>query len=572
MGAALLIALLVFVRVAWLDSDAYARLSWSSALLTDEGFYLHNARNVVLFHHFRTDDFNNALIMPLLHGLQVMVFTLCGVGVVQARSISVVCSLLTLLVFFHALRRAFSPRVAWIGLLLLGLDPVFTLYNRLALMDTPACLPLVCAFYAWVRAGEEKKKRRKEEKETGKRERGWLVVCGACLGLAYTVRGLAAVVVPVPFVLLLVPVLQRHIRHRSKGRPDHKKSGLVTGVFNTRLSGVPPSVVGTPMPVNSLLPLLTGLALVMVVYLLTWYLPHHQELAAVNAYYLHHQLIPRSGHILLTNIQTALMSWYRGVVPFLLKHSPVLFLLGGAEILQTLRKQQKQSGQKQQTETQSSAYYLAGWFLLLLLFVSTVDYAPSRYYVLFYPALAALAALRLERMLCRAEQEDRRLWLKGIALIVAAWVGLNTYWYTDWVTHRTYRQRDADRWLAAHLPPNSVLFGAVAPGLCMNNRFRCVSVIQDLCNDNAPLERFAGSPRYILIIDRDEDIKSNTSGDSLSAAQSMRADRWKERWWMQHYPDLVRPEKRLYAFPSMLRAFFTIGVYPVPQNIVLRNP
>ena len=360
-GAALLIVLLVFVRAAWLDSDAYARLSWSSALLTDEGFYLHNARNLVLFHHFRTDDFNNALIMPLLHFLQVAVFTVFGVGAVQARSISVVGSLLTLLVFFHALRRAFSPRVAWTGLLLLGLDPVFTLYNRLALMDTPACLPLVCAFYAWVRSQE------KPDRAGTK----WLLVCGACLGLAYTVRGLAAVIVPVPLVLLLLPVL-RQWRER-KQSPNF----------------------------SSLLTFLAGLAVVLGVYFFAWYLPHHQELAAVNAYYLHHQLIPRNSHVLLTNIQTALVSWHRGVVPFLLKHSPVLFLLGGAEIAANFVATANTSEQEQRIETQNSAYYLAGWFLILLIFVSTVDYAPSRYYVLFYPALAALAALQLESMLCR---------------------------------------------------------------------------------------------------------------------------------------------------------------------------
>src|SRR5579864_875719 len=69
-----LLVLAVVLRLIYLDSDAYARLSWSSALLTDEGFYLHNARNLLLFGHLRTDGFNNCLIMPLLHLLQVGVF------------------------------------------------------------------------------------------------------------------------------------------------------------------------------------------------------------------------------------------------------------------------------------------------------------------------------------------------------------------------------------------------------------------------------------------------------------------------------------------------------------------
>jgi 4-amino-4-deoxy-L-arabinose transferase-like glycosyltransferase len=536
-----LIVMLVLLRVVCLDSDAYARLSWSSALLTDEGFYLHNARNLILFGHQRTDDFNNALIMPLLHFLQVVVFRVAGVGVVQARSLSVVTSLLTLLVFFCAMRRAFSPRTAWLSLLLLGLDPVFTLYNRLALMDTPACLPLVCGFYAWVRARER----------PGPAGTKWLMGCGLCLGLAYTVRGLAAVVVPVPLLLLLLPALRQWQQRRQSGQelpPDFQP---------------PDKAASREFSLSSCLALLVGLALVLGVYLLLWYLPHHEEIARVNAYYLHHQLLPRNIHTLLANLQAALMDRHRGVVSFLMTHSPILFLLGCIRILQNLHLQK----QEQQNSANDHANYLSGWFLIMLLFVSTVDYAPSRYYVLFYPALAGLAALSLDALLRRAAQGGRRTPAGAVALIVAAWVGMNAYWYADWITHLTYRQRDADHWLAAHLPANSVLLGAVAPGLCLNNRLRCVPVIEDLCNDNAPVEKFADSPCYILILDGDYDGKGNPP----SAAQLSRAERWKERWWMRHYPDLVRPEARLHAFPAMLRPFFTIGVYPVPHHLVNRS-
>ena len=101
--------LMVLLRMAHLDSDAYARLSWSSALLTDEGFYIHNARNLVLFGQTRTDEFNNALIMPLLHCVQVAVFHPCAAWeLIQARLISVASGLLSLLVFFAAMRRAFG--------------------------------------------------------------------------------------------------------------------------------------------------------------------------------------------------------------------------------------------------------------------------------------------------------------------------------------------------------------------------------------------------------------------------------------------------------------------------------
>ena len=131
--------------------------------------------------------------MPLLDAVQTGVFHLFGVSVVSARAISVVLGLLTLPIFFDALRRAFGLRPAVLGLLLLGLDHVSLLYSRLALMDTPAAFVLVCAFWLWVKSGEG---------EQGRRARIWLVLCGVVLGVCYAVRGLGALVIPVPMLLL----------------------------------------------------------------------------------------------------------------------------------------------------------------------------------------------------------------------------------------------------------------------------------------------------------------------------------------------------------------------------------
>ena len=142
---------MVLLRTLHLDSDAYPRLSWSSALLTDEGFYLHNARNLLLFGHLRTDGFNNRLIMPLLHLMQVGLFRLIGMSLLNARLLSVGCSLLTLWLFHAALHRGFGGRVARMGVLFLGLDHANLLYNRLALMDTPATLFLVGGLWAFTK-------------------------------------------------------------------------------------------------------------------------------------------------------------------------------------------------------------------------------------------------------------------------------------------------------------------------------------------------------------------------------------------------------------------------------------
>src|SRR5689334_6826525 len=123
-GIALALVLMILLRGVYLDSDAYAHLTWSSELVTDEGFYCHDARDLILFgsSNLPGDNFHNALIMPLLHGLQVLVFRCLGFGLISSRLISVVLSLLTLAIYFFACRRAFGLRTGLISTLLLGLD------------------------------------------------------------------------------------------------------------------------------------------------------------------------------------------------------------------------------------------------------------------------------------------------------------------------------------------------------------------------------------------------------------------------------------------------------------------
>lgn len=525
LGLSLFVLLVVGLRVIALDADAYPRLSWSSALLTDEGFYVHNARNLVLFGTQRTDDFNNALIMPTLHFVQIGVFRLFGVGAIQARSISVVCSLLTLLLFWSALCRAFGARTAWLGTLFLGLDHVNLLYNRLALMDTPAALGMVAAFWAFVRATqtppsshvigernphaiEERTRECAGEGKSSATKVGWLGLCGVLLVVAYATRGLSALLLPVPFV-----ALWGSGRARSE-RVWLGKSCLALGV---------------------------GIMVTLGLYLGSWYLPHRAELQRVNRYYLFNQLVPRNARELGKNVTAAFVNVPRGQFPYLVKHSPVPFGLAvffGAWWLRT--------GRKRTEEAASPAI----WFLLLWLFLAVsifclIDYAPSRYYVLYYPAMSALGAIGWGGLtpgfaLFREKWQTSQVLAFGLMLL---WGSINLGWTADWLTHLTYRQKAADRWLAENLPENSVLLGAVAPGLCLNNRFRVVNLIEKLCNDDHPVERFAPSPRYIVMIDNRN---------------------WTERWWVTHYPEIVRPENRVHIFPGLLRSFFLVSVYRVP--------
>ena len=565
-AALLLIMMMVGLRCVALDSDAYPRLSWSSALLTDEGFYLHNARNRILFGHAQTDQFNNALIMPVLDAVQTGVFHLFGVGAVSARAISVVLGLLTLPVFCDALRRAFGLRTAGFGLLLLGLDHVSLLYSRLALMDTPAAFVLVCAFWLWVRSGEG------QEAGSG-RKRIWLALCGLVLGVCYSVRGLGALVYPVP-ILLLGGDLWRAWRGRERG-----ENSAGAGEGRAALLG--------------LLSLVGGLIVALGVYGAVWYLPHRAELTRVNHYYLFDQLMPHSLNAVRQNVTRTLFGYERGCSSYLLHHAPVQFVLA---LMGLASWSIRGGGVDMQNAPRRNAVYLGWWLLIAWTVFGIVRYAPPRYYVIFYPALTGIAALVLSDAaavvrtvlnhrtartllggfltyhLCEAGlqhasgtaeavlygvtalvgiglfcvQPGRLLGLHADFLrptmVLAVWAAVNALWLGDWLTHLRYTQRDADRWLAANLPANSVLIGDAAPGLCLNSRFVAVSVIPGLCNDRRPLETFAASARYVVILDG----QRNTD------------------WWRSRYPDVIRSERLKRTFPRLIN--FEVTVYEVPTE------
>lgn len=470
------------LRLVALDSDAYPRLSWSSGLLTDEGFYIHNARSRVLYGVERTDDFHNALLMPLLHAVQVGVFRAFGVGAVPARMISVVASLLAVGLFYGALRRAFGPRVAGVGALFLGLDHVYLLYNRMALMDTPASLLLIAAFSAFVCGF-----RRTPSGPEAVSSSSAFFLCGLLLCAAYATRTLTLFALPIPLYVLW------------------------------RLRAW-----------RALLMASLGMGAGLLVYGMCCYWPNRVEIERMGRYYLHAQLLPHSLTDLRNNLGTALFGLRPGLFPYLLGHSPVLV---GLAIWFCLR-------EGRDPERRACVTFLHVWLGLPLVLLAMASYAPSRYYVLFYPALAALAALGWERVACAGAAGTRPL--RAGRILLGTWAVINTLWIADWLGHLRYTQRDADRWLATVLPAGSVVLGDAAPGLCMNNRLHAVPVLPGLCNDTAPVERFA--PRALVILNGAKNVA----------------------WWRERYPEILTPANRIRLFPSLVR--FEVAVYRVPEQ------
>lgn len=535
-------ALAVWARVVSLDADPDFRLCWSSGLLTDEGFYTHNARNVALLGHARTNEFNNMVLSPLVHAAQAVVFRVFGVGYPQARAVSVVCSLLTLIVLFAALRRAFGERVAWLGTLVLAWEHAYLMYNRMALLETPATLFLVLAFYAWVRRGEGL---------------AWSALAGALTVLACSVKSLCGFFIP-------VPLLASWWSGRRHGRDTRWEiAATVAGMLSAGL-------------------LYAGI----------WLLPHWREYRHMSDFYLTYQIMPRSVVEAFADVRRAVLNHQYGLMGYLFAHAPLtIFLALTTTLLAVFRPEERRKGN-------GSVEFLLAWMWLGIVLVAFIRYAPSRYYVPIYPAVAALAALSIVRLpdILQAVWRPNNWWahllrslMLGYALyflllfvlrapfswgvvylallmafplsMVLQWVGhrlfagrqlsltwaptavliviavWNAWYFAGWYRNRQYSLKHFAQKLERVLPERAVIAGNCAPGVCLDAPVSAMLVIPGLANYPAPIERYGVT--HVVVLDG---LKS-------------------EWWWRKDYPDLLRQRNqvmRQWVGP------YGISVYRVP--------
>lgn len=487
----LLLACLV-VRLAGLGADPPPWLSWSTGIYTDEGFYTLDARHQALFGTLAPGDFHDRLLSPLLSLLQQGAFALCGAGLMQARLLSVLFGLLTVGVFWLGLRRAWGARAADFGALFLGLAPPFALYNRLALQETPTVFWLVLAFTLWA---------------YGARRPALYAVAGLCVAVGIVFKGLALLAVP---ALLIA----------GEPTPPQAASPPETGgegVLEKMASLTPSSSRFGRTPSEAGRWVLSGLFLGLALYAAIWYLPHHAGLARMATFYRVHQMQPHSWSGLGLNVRRAFIGGERGVFPYLLALLPVPCALAGW-------------GLWKRAEWDGASRFFALWLACGLLFCLLSSYAPSRYYVLFLPALAGLAA----RGLSQTRRPIQSLAVAAFLLTSAAWYG------AAWAG-RSYARRDAGLELARLLPPGSIVIGEFAPALCLDTPFAAAPVQPGLSNDDRPVERLRAT--HVAVT---------------------RAVVWQD-WWRTRYPEVIQPSHRVATFDLGGARHYRVDVYAVKE-------
>jgi 4-amino-4-deoxy-L-arabinose transferase-like glycosyltransferase len=456
-----IVLLCLIVRLAALPADPPPWLSWSTGLYTDEGFYTLDARHEALFGTAAPGNFHDRLLSPLWSVLQQGVFDVFGAGLLQARLLCVCFGLLTVLVFWLGLRRAYDTRTADFGALFLGLAPPFVFYNRLALQETPTVFWLTLAFALWAYGSYASK-----------------FVSGMAFALGGIFKGLALITLP---VLLVAPPA-----------PNNGGAGL-----GTRLR--------TAMGAGGILAL----------YFALWYGPHHVELARMATYYRVHQMQPHSALSVWLNLRRGLIGGERGVVPYLMAFMPIPCLLAGW------------GAGKWRIWTQADQY-LTVWLACGVLFCLLSSYAPSRYYVLFLPPLAGLAARGLVSW-----KRNTQMALAGLFLLTSG------VWYGAAWMERTDTRQEASRELVRLLPPRSIIIGEFAPSLCLDTPFAAAPVQPGLSNDEHPVETLHAT--------------------AIAVTQT---PFWRN-WWQSRYPGIVQPSHKVGVFTLGGSRRYRVDVYAV---------
>ncbi len=118
----------------------------------DEGAWVHNARNRALWGAWALDAWNPMFVAPVFTALEYLSFAAFGVGIWQARLVSEVAGLVSVLLLALGVRRLAGPLAGTIAGALLATNFVFVMYNRAAIMETTMVACMVASWYCYVRA------------------------------------------------------------------------------------------------------------------------------------------------------------------------------------------------------------------------------------------------------------------------------------------------------------------------------------------------------------------------------------------------------------------------------------
>jgi hypothetical protein len=144
----------LLARILFPLADPPADLSWSGGYYADEGFWVHNARNDVLFGNEPHDQWNNKIVSPTLHSPVKLLFTCLGVSLMTVRIWAMLLAIITL-AFLASISRRIDPS-GWL-FFACAVNSFLVAYQRIAVLESAVLPVAVMTMWLWLRGQETRK-------------------------------------------------------------------------------------------------------------------------------------------------------------------------------------------------------------------------------------------------------------------------------------------------------------------------------------------------------------------------------------------------------------------------------
>jgi 4-amino-4-deoxy-L-arabinose transferase-like glycosyltransferase len=405
---------LVAILLRFVAADPTAGVTASDSPFTDEAWNVVNARNLVLLGRWSTDQFNLHLVNGPFSLAEAGIFSVLGVGIVQARLLSILSVGLTTLVLGLGLRGPLGRGPALVAAAAFGSCWLVLFYGRLAYTETLVMLEMTAASVLIARAAD------------GSGVGRWGLIAGVLLGLAIATKANAAFGVIGAILALLI------FEARSSASLRRWLAG----------AGV-------------------GLTAIAVTWVVVAYLPNPAAIATDLGIWAH-QVAPRS----IVDLARRILAYaFRsdGALPGL---SPIAAgaALGSVVTL---------AGWRRMPATRRRIAVAAiGWIAIHLAVLLVSNYRPNRYLLPLLPGAVLLlgvgAAAIADRWRERPAPRGRRLLLAGAALAVLILPGIVVF--GGWMGRVTERLEPMQGAVAALLPAGSTVWGGYGPLVAMTAR------------------------------------------------------------------------------------------------------
>jgi len=123
----------------------------------DEGWWSMPAKNAILTGNWAYGGRPHVFLSPVFCGLTYGVYRIFGIGIVQARSISAIFGLFSIVLVFLIGRRLYGTKIGLISAFFYGMNAFVININRKAFVESVQIFFIMLSFYYWISSKDSKR-------------------------------------------------------------------------------------------------------------------------------------------------------------------------------------------------------------------------------------------------------------------------------------------------------------------------------------------------------------------------------------------------------------------------------